>query len=81
TLTIYSARPVRTTLTLDLISPTAGALRGRVSGRDLPPFPLKLGPQTLRVPLDLPAGETPVVLQPAAGELTILALDLAAPQP
>lgn len=81
TLTVYSARPLRTTLTLDLTSAAFGALQVRVSGRDLSPFPLKPGPQTLRVPLDLPAGETPIVLQPDGGALTVRAVDLAAPQP
>jgi hypothetical protein len=80
-LTVYSARPARAALTITLASPAPGSLRASVGARALPPLALVAGSQTLRIPLDLPAGETPLLLEPQNGALTVRAVDLEAAQP
>jgi hypothetical protein len=75
-LTVYSAAPAPATLTVALTSPARVALKVEVGGRALPPIPLASGAQTIRIPLDLPAGETPLLLHAPGAAVTVSGLDL-----
>ncbi len=74
---IYSARPRKVTLELDLTSPGAGALEVRVNGADRPPLTLPGGNSRQRFTLDIESGATRVHLRPSvAGALVVHGLGL-----
>ncbi len=69
---IYSARPRRVTVELDLTSPRAGRLQWSVNGEGRPTLALPGGMSRQRLTLDIEAGMTRLHLRPlVAGELVV----------
>ncbi|MCS6880799.1 MAG: hypothetical protein RMK84_11805 [Oscillochloridaceae bacterium] len=74
---IYSARPRRVTLELDLTSPVAGQLEVRVNGANRVPLSLPDGRSRQRFILDIESGMTRLHLRPlAAGALVVRGVGL-----